>query len=163
MASSGTNRIYDVLIIKGGPAEYTAALYAARTGLDVLVLERLSAGGQIALSAQVDNYPGFENGVDGFWLGEKMQLGAERFGARTELTEAEREGRVEFVWNSVVEELVREEPGGGQSSGLANGQSSGRPGPAASATDSAGITTKLASIARELADVRAVEAATRSL
>ena len=83
-------RIHDVLIIGGGPAGYTAALYAARAGLDALVLEKLSAGGQIALSTQVDNYPGFENGVDGFDLGEKMQLGAERFGATTELAEVRR-------------------------------------------------------------------------
>jgi thioredoxin reductase (NADPH) len=79
--------IYDVIIIGGGPGGYTAALYAARAGLDVLVLEKLSAGGQMALTSQIDNYPGFENGVDGFELAEKMQAGAERFGAKTELAE----------------------------------------------------------------------------
>ena len=80
-------RIYDVIIIGGGPGGYTAALYSARAGLDVLLLERLSAGGQMALTSQIDNYPGFENGVDGFELAEKMQAGAERFGAKTELAE----------------------------------------------------------------------------
>ena len=79
--------IYDVIIIGGGPGGYTAALYGARAGLDVLVLEKLSAGGQMALTSQIDNYPGFENGVDGFELAEKMQAGAERFGAKTELAE----------------------------------------------------------------------------
>ena len=79
--------LYDIIIIGGGPGGYTAALYAARAGLDVLVLEKLSAGGQMALTSQIDNYPGFENGVDGFELAEKMQAGAERFGARTELAE----------------------------------------------------------------------------
>ena len=79
--------IHDMIIIGGGPGGYTAALYAARAGLDVLVLERLSAGGQMALTMQIDNYPGFEEGIDGFTLGEKMQQGAERFGARTELAE----------------------------------------------------------------------------
>ena len=79
--------IYDMIIIGGGPGGYTAALYAARAGLHVVVLEKLSAGGQMALTNQVDNYPGFEEGIDGFSLGEKMQLQAERFGARTELTE----------------------------------------------------------------------------
>lgn len=79
--------IYDVIIIGGGPGGYTAALYAARTGLDTLVLEKLSAGGQMALTMQIDNYPGFEEGIDGFSLGEKMQMGAERFGAKTELVE----------------------------------------------------------------------------
>lgn len=79
--------IYDVIIIGGGPGGYTAALYAARAGLGVLLLEKLSAGGQMALTSQIDNYPGFENGVDGFELAEKMQAGAERFGAKTELAE----------------------------------------------------------------------------
>ena len=79
--------IYDVIIIVGGPGGYTAALYVARAGLDVLVLEKLSAGGQMALTSQIDNYPGFEEGVDGFTLAEKMQAGAERFGAKTELAE----------------------------------------------------------------------------
>lgn len=81
------NRVYDMVIIGGGPGGYTAALYAARAGLDTLVLEKLSSGGQMALTAQIDNYPGFENGIDGFELGEKMQAGAERFGAKTELAE----------------------------------------------------------------------------
>ena len=79
--------IYDVIIIGGGPGGYTTALYTARAGLDVLLLEKLSAGGQMALTSQIDNYPGFENGVDGFELAEKMQAGAERFGAKTELAE----------------------------------------------------------------------------
>ena len=77
-------QIWDMVIIGGGPGGYTAALYAARAGLDVVVLEKLSAGGQMALSTQIDNYPGFEDGIDGFTLGERMQMGAERFGARTE-------------------------------------------------------------------------------
>ena len=79
--------IYDVIIIGGGPAGYTAALYATRAGLNTLVIERLSAGGQLALTGEVDNYPGFEEGIDGFTLGMKMQASAERFGAVTEYTE----------------------------------------------------------------------------
>lgn len=79
--------IYDMVIIGGGPGGYTAALYAARAGLDVLLLEKLSAGGQMALTHQIDNYPGFEAGIDGFTLAEKMQQQAERFGAKTELAE----------------------------------------------------------------------------
>ena len=66
-------QIYDMIVIGGGPAGYTAALYAARSGLSVVVLEKLSAGGQMALTEQIDNYPGFEDGIDGFTLGEKMQ------------------------------------------------------------------------------------------
>lgn len=83
-------RIYDMIIIGGGPGGYTAALYAARAGMDTLVLEKLSAGGQMALTQQIDNYPGFEDGIDGFELAEKMQQQAERFGARTEYAEVTR-------------------------------------------------------------------------
>ena len=79
--------VNDMVIIGGGPGGYSAALYAARAGLDVVVLERLSAGGQMALTHQVDNYPGFAEGIDGFTLGMQMQEGAERFGAKTEYAE----------------------------------------------------------------------------
>ncbi len=79
--------IYDTVILGGGPAGYTAALYASRAGLDTLVIERMAAGGQMTLTGDIDNYPGFEEGVDGFTLGMKMQQGAERFGAKTEYVE----------------------------------------------------------------------------
>ena len=79
--------IYDMIIIGGGPAGYTAALYASRAGLDTLVLEKYSAGGQMAITDIIDNYPGFEEGIDGFTLGMKMQSCAERFGAETKLGE----------------------------------------------------------------------------
>ena len=56
---------YDVVIIGGGPAGYAAALYCARSSFSVLVLEKLSPGGQMATTGQVDNYPGFDEGIDG--------------------------------------------------------------------------------------------------
>lgn len=79
--------IYDVIIIGGGPAGYTAALYAARSHLNTLVIEKLSAGGQMALSSWIENYPGFDEGIDGFELGMKMQNQAEKYGATTVLEE----------------------------------------------------------------------------
>lgn len=81
------NHVYDMIIVGGGPGGYTAALYAARAGLDTVVLEKLSAGGQMALTHQIDNYPGFEDGIDGFYLAEKMQKQAEHFGAKSEYAE----------------------------------------------------------------------------
>ena len=79
-----------MIIIGGGPAGYTAALYAARAGFDTLVLERLSAGGQMALTHQIDNYPGFEDGIDGFSLADKMKKQAERFGVKSKTAEVVR-------------------------------------------------------------------------
>ena len=97
-------KIYDMVIIGGGPAGYTAALYAARAGLSVIVLEKLSAGGQMALTHQIDNYPGFEDGIDGFELADKMQRQAERFGAESELAEV-----IGLRLDSKIKEIITSE------------------------------------------------------
>ena len=79
--------IYDMIVIGGGPAGYAAALYASHAGLDTLVIEKMSVGGQMTLTDIIDNYPGFNEGIDGFTLGMQMQAGAERFGTKTEYDE----------------------------------------------------------------------------
>ncbi|MBR2473555.1 MAG: thioredoxin-disulfide reductase [Clostridia bacterium] len=81
------DKIHDVAIIGGGPAGYTAALYSARAGLDTVIIERMSIGGQMVITDVIDNYPGYDEGIEGYLLGMKMQAGAERFGARTEYGE----------------------------------------------------------------------------
>lgn len=79
--------LYDTVVIGGGAAGYTAALYAVRAGLDTLVIEKMSAGGQMILTGDIENYPGFSDGIDGFELAMKMQAGAERFGTETKYGE----------------------------------------------------------------------------
>ena len=81
------NRVYDMLIVGGGPGGYTAALYAARAGMSVVVLEKLAAGGQMGETPKIDNYPGFPQGIDGFTLGQTMKAQAEAFGAESRFVE----------------------------------------------------------------------------
>ena len=73
--------MYDVVIVGAGPAGLTAAIYASRGRLKTAVLERNMAGGQIALTDLVENYPGFPEGISGFDLSQKMKEQAEKFGA----------------------------------------------------------------------------------
>ena len=92
--------MYDVIVIGGGPAGYTAGLYAARAGLKTVVIEKLFAGGQMTQTSQIDNYPGFPDGVDGVTLGMEMLKGAQRFGVETlyaEVVSASLEGSVKTV------------------------------------------------------------------
>src|SRR5581483_8580 len=73
-------KIYDIIIIGSGPSGYTAAIYAGRANLSVLMLQGYQTGGQLMLTSDVENYPGFEEGILGPEMMEKFEAQARRFG-----------------------------------------------------------------------------------
>ncbi|NLY54073.1 MAG: thioredoxin-disulfide reductase [Firmicutes bacterium] len=78
---------YDVAVIGAGPAGMTAALYTARANLKTVMIERLSAGGQLATTDTIENYPGFAQGIGGMEVSFAMLEQAQRFGAELKLAE----------------------------------------------------------------------------
>ncbi len=88
---------YDLIIIGGGPAGLTASIYAAREGIDALVIEKSALGGQAGVTERIDNYPGFAKGIGGAELAERMVKQARRYG-------------VELLSAVSVESLQRHDP-----------------------------------------------------
>ncbi|GAA6763125.1 MULTISPECIES: thioredoxin-disulfide reductase [Thermus] len=86
-ASGQTGERYDVVIIGGGPAGLTAGIYAGRAGLKTVIVEKGLPGGQIAQTEEVENYPGFPEGISGPELASRMVQQAEKFGARIVMDE----------------------------------------------------------------------------
>ncbi len=80
--------IYDVIIVGGGPSGMSAAIYASRARLKTLLIEKAGCGGQIAITDHLENYPGFEEGINGFELAMKMEKQARTFGCEIVYGEA---------------------------------------------------------------------------
>src|SRR5687767_6182786 len=104
-------KIENMIIIGGGPAGYTAALYAARANLEPLVFEGFQWGGQLQNTTDVENYPGFPEGVMGPEMMQKFREQAERFGARLETDDVDRvelsDGGIHRVFLGDEEYLAR--------------------------------------------------------
>src|SRR5215210_2315356 len=94
---TGETDVRDLIIIGGGPAGYTAALYAARADLEPLVIEGFQWGGQLMITSDVENYPGYPDGVMGPEMMAEFRRQAERFGA-------------EFLTDDVTRVDLLEEP-----------------------------------------------------
>lgn len=101
-------RYYDLICVGGGPASLTTALYAAREGLEVLVIERGGLGGQAGVTERLDNFPGFPEGIGGAEFADRLTLQAHRFGVETlkaqEVVSLRAEGESRYVKTSDGEE-----------------------------------------------------------
>ena len=94
-----TQETYDIIIVGAGIAGLSAAIYTTRERLSTLVLERQLPGGQILLTARVENYPGFPEPINGMELADRLTQQAKRFGARIE-TGADPEEGIEYAYHS---------------------------------------------------------------
>lgn len=83
------DKTYDMLVLGGGPAGFTAAIYASRSRLSVLVIEQMLSGGQIATTDKMENYPGFPGGISGFEFGQLLEEQARSFGTEMILATVE--------------------------------------------------------------------------
>jgi thioredoxin reductase (NADPH) len=99
MADNATTQEHDIIIVGGGPAGLAAAIYAARARRSTLIFERKVTGGQIALTSEVENYPGFDS-INGFDLADAMHKQAEKYGAQTafeDVTSIDQDGEMHVV------------------------------------------------------------------
>ena len=102
--------IYDCLMIGAGPANLAAAIYTSREDLKTLICEKETIGGLAALTARIDNYPGFAEGVDGLALANELQGQAERFGAEIKLTEVasiKKDGKLLLVKTTNQDQIIK--------------------------------------------------------
>ena len=95
---------YDLIVVGGGPAGLSTALYAAREGIETLVVESSAIGGQAGVTERIDNYLGFPEGVEGARLADDMRAHAERFGAEMLPAQTVAEVRADGAYRTVITE-----------------------------------------------------------
>ncbi len=101
LQTAAKSKFYDLIIVGSGPAGLTTGFYAAREGIDTLVIERGGVGGQVGITERLDNFPGFPEGVTGSEFADRLRAQAERFGVEIlsaqEVTEVGIDGEYRFV------------------------------------------------------------------